>query len=148
MTAFNTSREIPAAVEQVFAAISHPERLARWWGPAGFTNTFSVCEFKVGGRWSFTMHGPDGRTYPNESVFAEIETPGKVVVQHVSEPKFRLTIALASSPAASLVSWSQAFESAEVASRLEHIAVPANEQNLGRLPAEVLREPGSETPGR
>lgn len=35
MTPFNTSREIPATMEQVFAAISNPERLARWWGPAG-----------------------------------------------------------------------------------------------------------------
>lgn len=50
MTTFNTSREIPATAEQVFAAISDPERLARWWGPAGFTNTFKVCEFKKGGR--------------------------------------------------------------------------------------------------
>jgi uncharacterized protein YndB with AHSA1/START domain len=138
VTTFNTSREIPATVEQVFAAISHPERLARWWGPAGFSNTFYVCEFKHGGRWSFIMRGPDGREYPNESVFTEIERPRKVVVQHVSEPKFRLTIELASSSVGTVISWSQAFESSEVASRLEHIVVPANEQNLDRLSAEVI----------
>jgi uncharacterized protein YndB with AHSA1/START domain len=142
MTTFNTSREIPATVEQVFAAISDPERLARWWGPAGFTNTFSVCEFKNGGHWSFIMHGPDGKNYPNENVFAEIESPGKVVIQHVSEPKFRLTIGLASSSVGTVVSWSQAFENPEVASRIEHIVVPANEQNLERLSVEVLRNPG------
>jgi len=141
MTTFSTSREIPATAEQVFAAFSHPERLARWWGPAGFTNTFSVCEFKTGGRWSFVMHGPDGRNYPNEAVFAEIESPRKIVVQHVSEPKFRLTIALASSPVGTVVSWSQAFENSDVASRMEHIVVPANEQNLDRLSVEVLRKP-------
>lgn len=139
MTTFSTSREIPATAEQVFAAISHPERLARWWGPAGFTNTFSVCEFKNGGNWSLIMHGPDGKNYPNENVFAEIESPGKVVVQHASEPKYRLTITLAPSAAGTVVSWSQAFESAEVARRLEHIVVPANEQNLERLSVEALR---------
>jgi len=142
MTTFNTSREIPATVEQVFAAISDPQRLARWWGPAGFTNTFSVCEFKTGGRWSFVMHGPDGHNYPNESVFADIEAPRKVVIQHVVEPKFRLTILLAPSAgtgAGTLVSWSQAFEGPEVASRIEHIVVPANEENLDRLSAEVLK---------
>lgn len=142
MTTFNTSREIPATLEHVFAAFSHPERLARWWGPAGFTNTFNVCEFKNGGRWSLIMHGPDGRNYPNENVFAEIESPTKIIVQHCSEPKFRLTISLASSAAGTIVSWSQAFESSEVASRIEHIVVPANEQNLDRLLAEVLRKPG------
>src|SRR5271169_967914 len=109
MTTFNTSREIPATVEQVFAAISNPERLARWWGPAGFTNTFKVCEFKIGGRWSFTMHGPNGANYPNENVFAEIEPLRKVVVQHASEPKYILTITLAASGAGTVVSWSQAF---------------------------------------
>jgi len=137
---FSTSREIPATVEQVFAAFSHPERLSRWWGPAGFTNTFSVCEFKNGGRWSFIMHGPDGRNYPNESLFADIESPRKVVVQHVSEPKYRLTIVLASSAVGTVVSWSQAFESSDVARRIEHIVVPANEQNLDRLSIEVLRK--------
>jgi uncharacterized protein YndB with AHSA1/START domain len=138
MTTFNTSREIPASVEQVFAAFSDPERLSRWWGPAGFTNTFTVCEFKNGGRWSLTMHGPDGRDYPNENVFAEIEPPGRVVVEHASEPKYRLTILLVSSPTGTVVSWSQAFESSEVAGRIGHIVVPANEQNLERLSAEVL----------
>lgn len=142
MTTFTTSREIPASVEQVFAVLSNPQRLARWWGPAGFSNTFSVCEFKNGGRWSFVMHGPDGGNYPNESVFAEIEAPRKVVVQHISEPKFRLTIALTSSATGTVVSWVQAFERAEIASRVEHIVVPANEQNLDRLSAEVLRKPG------
>ena len=142
MTTFSTSREIPATVEQVFAAFSHPERLSRWWGPAGFTNTFSVCEFKKGGSWSFVMHGPDGRDYKNESVFAEIESPRKIVIQHVSGPKYCLTILLASSAVGTAVSWSQAFKSSEVARRIEHIVVPANEQNLDRLSVEVLRKPG------
>lgn len=60
MTTFATSCEIPAHVDQVFAAFSDPERLARWLGPAGFRNTLKVCEFKPGARWSFTMRGPEG----------------------------------------------------------------------------------------
>jgi hypothetical protein len=88
------------------------------------------------------MHGPDGRNYSNESVFAEIESPRKIVVQHISEPKFRLAIVLSSSATGTVVSWSQAFENSEVASRIEHIVVPANEQNLDRLSVEVLREQG------
>jgi uncharacterized protein YndB with AHSA1/START domain len=142
MTTFNTYREIPATIEQVFAAISTPARLARWWGPAGFTNTFNICEFKVGGRWSFIMHGPDGTNYPNENVFTEIEAPNKVVIQHIMEPHFYLTITLASSATGTVVSWSQVLESAEFASRVEHIIVPSNEQNLDRLTVEVLRGSG------
>ena len=140
MTTFFTSREISATPEDVFAAIGDPDRLARWWGPAGFTNTFSVCEFTVGGRWSFVMHGPDGANYPNENRFTEIEAPRKVVIQHLSEPKIFLTMELAASTGGTVVTWSQVLENSEFAERVRPIVAPANEQNLDRLTAEVLRK--------
>ncbi|HEX7861471.1 MAG TPA: SRPBCC family protein [Verrucomicrobiae bacterium] len=139
MNPFQTSREIAATPEQIFAAFSDPERLARWWGPAGFTNTFKIFEFKPGGHWSFTMHGPEGHKFPNESVFAEIEAPTSLVIQHVSGPKYRLTINLSAAGERTLVSWSQHFEDDAVAQRIAHIVIPSNEQNLDRLTAEVLR---------
>lgn len=138
MTTFTTSREIAAPPAAVFAAISTPARLARWWGPAGFTNTFSLCDFRPGGRWSFVMHAPDGAAYPNESIFAEIEAPSRVVIHHVCEPVFRLTIALAPTAAGTRVSWEQVLENPAFAEQMRHIIVPANEQNLDRLTAEVL----------
>jgi len=140
MTTFRTSRDIPARSDEVFAAFSDAERLARWWGPAGFTNTFHVCEFEPGGRWSFVMHGPDGGNHPNESVFESVEPGEKIVVRHESKPKYRLVITLRPSAGGTAVSWEQTFEDADVASRIEHIVVPANEQNLDRLSAEVMRE--------
>jgi uncharacterized protein YndB with AHSA1/START domain len=139
MTTFSHSLTIPATPEQVFAAISTPERLARWWGPAGFTNTVSVCEFKTGGRWSLVMHGPDGAIYPNENVFGEIVPFKKVVIEHPMQPVFRLTIELTPSATGTLVTWAQAFDSAAVARQVEQIVVPANDENLQRLMAEVLR---------
>ena len=139
LTTFQTRREIPASPDQVFAAFSDPQRLARWWGPAGFTNVFSVCEFKPGGKWSFVMHGPDRGHYANESVFAEIEFARKVVVQHVSQPRYLLTITMDPSAAGTTVSWTQVFENAEVARKIERIVVPSNEQNLDRLTEEVLK---------
>jgi hypothetical protein len=36
---------IPARPSEVFAAMSDPARVARWWGPAGFTNTMHKFEF-------------------------------------------------------------------------------------------------------
>jgi uncharacterized protein YndB with AHSA1/START domain len=140
MTTFNHSLDIPATPAQVFAAISTPDRLARWWGPAGFKNTVSVCEFKTGGRWSLVMHGPDGANYPNENVFGEIVPNQKVVVEHPMQPVFRLTIELGPSKTGTLVTWAQAFESADVARQIEHIVVPANDQNLQRLKAEILKK--------
>lgn len=139
MTTFNHSRDIPATPAQVFAAISMPERLARWWGPNGFTNTFSEFDFKTGGKWSLVMHGPDGANYPNDNVFGEIIPNQKVVVEHPMQPVFRLTIELAPSSTGTLVTWAQTFESDVVARQVAHIVVPANDENLQRLLAEVLR---------
>ena len=139
MTTFNHSCDIPATPAQVFVAISTPERLARWWGPNGFTNTFSEFDFKTGGKWSLVMHGLDGANYPNDNVFGEIIPNQKVVVEHPMQPVFRLTIELAPSSTGTLVTWAQTFESDDVARQIEHIVVPANDENLQRLQAEVLR---------
>ncbi len=140
MSTVQTSRHIDASPAAVFAAIAAPERLARWWGPDGFRNTFAVCEFRPGGAWRFTMHGPDGTDYPNESVFAEIEAGRKVVIDHVCQPLFRLTIELVPSGTGTLVHWTQTFQDPAVLAAVRHIVEPANEQNLQRLVAEVFAE--------
>ena len=142
MTTFSTSRDIPASAEDIFAAFSDRERLARWWGPNGFTNTFHAFEFKLGGRWSLTMHSLNGGNPANEIVFETIEPPRKIVIRHLSQPLYRLTIELEPTELGTKVSWSQEFDDAEVARRIEKIVRPANEQNLDRLSAEVLENPG------
>ncbi|MBK7213056.1 MAG: SRPBCC domain-containing protein [Bacteroidales bacterium] len=137
MKTFQTSRDIPALPEVIFAAFTDPVRLARWWGPSGFTNTFDQFEFKNGGKWSFIMHGPDGNNYPNDAEFAEIVPNEKVVIRHQCQPFFTLTISLKASEKGTLVHWNQAFDDDEVADKVEHIVVPSNEQNLDRLMEEV-----------
>jgi uncharacterized protein YndB with AHSA1/START domain len=137
MTTFSATRHIAASPSQVFAAMADATRLARWWGPAGFTNRFEVCEFQPGGRWVFTMIGPDGATYPNESTFVTIEADRKVVIRHVNQPHFQLSIALEPVPGGTRLQWDQTFEDANVAAAIRHIVEPANEQNLDRLAAEL-----------
>ena len=140
---FVTSREIAAPPEAVFAAFADSDRLAAWWGPAGFRNTFHHCHFSPGGSWSFVMHGPDGKDYDNESVFQVIEEARRVVIEHQSLPQYLLTITLEPTVnGTTRVRWEQAFAKPEVARGIEHIVVPANEQNLDRLTAEVLRLAG------
>jgi uncharacterized protein YndB with AHSA1/START domain len=117
--------------------LSNPEKLSRWWGPAGFSNTFNQFQFRPGGKWSFVMHGPDGRNYPNESEFIEIIPNEKVVIRHILEPKFILTIIITGSAQGSIIHWIQEFENAEVAKNIAHIVEPSNEQNLDRLTSEV-----------
>jgi hypothetical protein len=136
---FKTTRELSASPAAVFAAIQDPTRLARWWGPNGFTNKFDVFEFKPGGRWVLAMIGPDGRVYPNELIFDAIERDRKVVIRHISAPTFVLTIALESTATGTRVGWEQVFDDPAVANSVRHIVEPANEQNLDRLTAVLGR---------
>ncbi len=137
MSTFTSTRNLDATPAAVFAAIGDPARLAKWWGPDGFSNRFEVFEFRPGGKWVFDMIGPDGRVYPNESVFDEIEADRRVVIRHVCLPHFTLTITLEPTPGGTQVHWQQVFADAAVADAIRHIVAPANEQNLDRLVVEV-----------
>lgn len=137
MTTFSTTRQLAAAPDEVFTAIQDADRLARWWGPTGFSNQFDIFEFQVGGHWVFSMIGPDGTVYPNECVFSSIEPSRQVVIQHVCAPHFQLSIRLEPSGSGTLLRWDQVFADASVAQAIQHIVEPANEQNLDRLSAEL-----------
>ncbi len=132
-----TSRVINASPERVYRAFADPAQLARWWGPNGITNTFVEFDLRPGGKWRLSMHGPDGADYPNESRFAEVMTNERVVLDHLSAPRFRLTISFAPHGKGTLVGWCQSFETADVCRRVARYAVDGNEQNLDRLAAHL-----------
>src|SRR5436190_3386350 len=111
-------RVFSASPREIFGAFENPECLAKWWGPNGFTNTFEQFEFKPGGRWVFTMHGPNGANYANESVFGEIQAGSRIVIEHVSAPRFTLTVTLTPRGEHTHLRWDQQFESAEMADRM------------------------------
>jgi uncharacterized protein YndB with AHSA1/START domain len=137
---FRTRRVLPFTPQQIFEAFARPELLSRWWGPNGFTNTFEVFEFKPGGDWKFVMHGPDGTNYQNENVFVRVDPPSTLVIQHVSAPRFVLTVMLAAHEGGTALSWDQALEDRAVAAAIKHIVEPANEQNLDRLHSVLASE--------
>lgn len=137
MSTFRHSREILARPEAVFEAIRNPVRLARWWGPDGFSNSFHTFVFRPGGQWLFTMHGPDGAAYPNESEFLDIIDNSMVRIRHVNQPHFELSISLDASEKGTLVSWVGVFENHEFAEQRRSFLEAANEQNLDRLALEV-----------
>ena len=137
---FVHSRFIAAPPEQVFAALAQPERLARWWGPEGFSSTFETFELRPGGTWRFVLHGPDGTDYPNLNVFKAVEPPHRVEVDHVSDDHhFVLVISFERRDGGTLVGWEQTFDTAEHRQAIARWVEPANEQNLDRLQREVAR---------
>lgn len=137
MYKFQNNRYFPHSAQAVFSALQDPVRLARWWGPHGFTNQFELFEFRTGGRWVFDMVGPDGTRYANESVFVQIEVDRQVMIDHTCAPLFRLTITLEPEGDGTRVHWLQMFEDAAFAQAMKHILEPANAQNLDRLGAEL-----------
>jgi len=124
---------LDATPERVFEAYADGASLARWWGPAGFTNTFHEFEFRPGGRWRFDMHGPNGANYPNESVFVEVVRPERIVFDHLVVPRFRMTITLTARGAQTEMVWRMRHETAAQCERLRSLIIPANEENFDRL---------------
>ena len=133
-----TSRLFSASPGKVISAFEEAELLARWWGPAGFTNTFETFEFQPGGNWVFIMHAPNGASFANRSVFREIERDTRIVLEHVVTPWFRLSVTLTpQGEDRTLLNWHQEFESPDMAARMRRLSKTANEQVLDRL-EEVL----------
>lgn len=136
------SRLVDASPERVFKAIADPTHLTRWFGPAGFTSTFHEFDFRRGGLWRVDLHGPDGKTYPNEYVFLDIVEPTRVVIDHLAQKgshHFVLTITLEREGDRTRVGWRQVFDTAEHRAEIAPFVMPANEQNLDRLEDELRR---------
>ncbi len=85
------------------------------------------------------MHGPDGKNYPNESRFTNIIADQLFEIEHLNGHHFILTIELAPSGMGTEVKWRQTFDTLENFSKIAEFVAAANDQNLERLSAEVLR---------
>lgn len=133
-------RLFKATREALWDAFRDPEKLARWWGPAGFTNSFHVFEFRPGGAWDFTMQGPDGNHYPMHKVFVELTEPARIVLDHPDPVHgFRMSIDFHEAREGTGLEWLMRFDHAEEAARVRPFVETANEQNFDRL-EKLLKE--------
>ena len=131
---FVNTRVITASREQIWQAYADPAKLAQWWGPAGFTNTFHQFRFEPGILWKYTMHAPDGTGYYNESEFLELVPFERIVLRHWRPMhQFDLTMTLTDEGGGTRLTWTMEFEKVEEADRVREFVPAANEQNLDRL---------------
>ena len=129
---FNTPREI------VYTAWTDPNHLKKWWGPAGFTNTFNEFDLRPGGKWSFVMHGPDKGNYPNECEFTRIEKPSLISWKRYSKPLFRVLATFDEVTAGSTkVVFRMIFDTEDECRKVKKFAVDKNEENFDRLESEL-----------
>lgn len=135
-----STRLFDAPRDQVFAAFSDPAQLAKWWGPDGFTNTIKKFDFRPGGDWHLTMHGPDGTDYRNESVFVKIVEPERIVFDHLrTMHRFLMTMTFSEFDGKTRLTWRQRFESAAELEKVRAFVPAANEQNFDRLASHLVQ---------
>jgi uncharacterized protein YndB with AHSA1/START domain len=131
---FNFPRQL------VYRAWTEPDHLKNWWGPNGFTNTFHIFDLKVGGRWSFIMHGPDKGHYNNECTFTAIREPELLVWDRQSKPIFQVEVVLdAIGENKTKVTFKQKFGTAEECNKLIKFVPEKNEENMDRLEKELIK---------
>jgi len=131
---FNVQREL------LFRAWSDPNHLKNWWGPAGFTNTFNEFDFRVGGKWSFIMHGPDKGNYANECEFIKIDAPSLIAWKRISKPLFQVVAIFeeVSKDQTKLV-FKMLFNTADECGKLKPFVVDKNEENFDKLESELTK---------
>ena len=140
MSGATYTRIFDVSVELLYSAWTDPEHLKNWWGPLGFTNTFYEFDLQPEGKWSFTMHGPDGKDYPNESVFKTIIPNKLLVFDHLSLPQFRVEASFETkgSNTSELV-WKMTFVIESVFLSIKDFIAEKNEENLDRLAEELKK---------
>ena len=135
-----TKRVLHTPVETVYKAWTDPIHLANWWGPKGFTNTFNEFDLRVGGKWSFIMHGPDKGNYANECEFTQIIPLELIAWKRYSKPLFNILTTFRQVSADSTeVIFRMIFDTPEECNKLKPFVVDKNEENFDKLEDELKR---------
>lgn len=107
------TRVLQAPVELVWEVWTDPDHIKNWWGPEGFTTDIHKMDFNKNGEWLLTLHGPDGKKFPNKSIFKEIVKHKKIVFQHFN-PNFITTVVFEAKGNETFMNWHMLFETKEL----------------------------------
>jgi uncharacterized protein YndB with AHSA1/START domain len=133
-----TSRVFSFPRQLVYKAWTNPDHLKKWWGPNGFTNTFHTFDLQVGGRWIFTMHGPEKGNYQNECTFVAIREPELLVWDRQSKPIFQVEVNFEEvAENRTKVTFKQKFATEDECNKLRKYVPEKNEENMDRLEKEL-----------
>lgn len=134
------SRIINASREKVFDAWVDPDKVVKWWGPRGFTNTNIEMNVTPGGKWRYTMHGLDGTDFPNVIVYTEVKPPELLVYEHKGEGDFadiafKVRVTFETEGGKTRVTMRSIFKDPAVLKKVaeEYGAIEGAKQNLERL---------------
>ena len=137
------SRLIDAPRALVFEVFTNPKHIDAWWGPEGFRNETHSMKFEQGGIWQYTMHGPDGKDWPNWIGYKRIVPNELLTYDHggeLNEPAhFTGEIRFADEAGKTRVTLSLLLPSVEdKEAKVKFGVVQGGEQTLSRLDAYVI----------
>jgi uncharacterized protein YndB with AHSA1/START domain len=73
------TRTFDAPRHVVFAALTRPELLKRWYGARGWNLVECEVDLRAGGAWRFVSRGPDGAVMGQGGVYREVVPPERLV---------------------------------------------------------------------
>ena len=138
-----TSRLLNAPRELVWKVLTSPDHIKHFWGPDGFTNTITQMDVKVGGQWLFTMHGPDGKDWPNRIIYRTVKEPSYLSFDHdggeddTSGHRFLGELELFEEGRITRIELRMTESTMEARDAVAQYAVEGGKQNLERLAAYV-----------
>jgi uncharacterized protein YndB with AHSA1/START domain len=71
-------RQLPVPPATVFSAMTDPDQLAKWWGPAGFAVPELELDLRAGGSYRITMQPPDAEVFHLQGEFTAVEPPERL----------------------------------------------------------------------
>lgn len=72
-------RTFDAEPGAIFAALTDPEAIVRWWGPREMITSVSRIDVREGGKWRFVHRDPLGALYGFHGEYQEIDPPFRIV---------------------------------------------------------------------
>lgn len=116
------TRVFDAPVNLVWDAWTDPKKTAKWWGPRGFSITTKSKDLKPGGKWIYTVHGPDGVDYPNVTTYFVVEPLKRLEYDHGANENqkalFRVNVLFSEAKGKTTMKMTMTFESPERAKEL------------------------------
>lgn len=55
------TRAFDVPLDLMWKVWTEPDHIKNWWGPAGYSNTISQMDLRVGGTWKFMMRSEERR---------------------------------------------------------------------------------------
>lgn len=72
------NKVLEAPIELVWDAWTDAEHIVKWWAPKGMDIQVIEHDFKVGGKWKYSMPMPNGTTFISEGTYLEITKYEKI----------------------------------------------------------------------